>query len=220
MAYWTLVSGSGHPRKVCIYGTKDVPSIENCPGSRKGESVWFDESKNILYIFGGSRSNLKDIWNDLWSYSIDTKEWTWLSGSDQSNQHGVYGTKGVASATCCPGSRRDGFTWIDESNSVLYLFGGKGYGVKGTSGLLNDLWSFSIKSRKWTWLSGCEEIDQKGKCDKKGVPSKENNPCSRFQGCSWIDKSNQILYLLGGYGCDINGKSEFFIRFMFAWIIN
>ena len=64
--------------------------------------------------------------NDLWSFSIETNEWTWISGSDSEEVYGIYGTKGVPSINNYPGARETSISWFDSSNKKLWLFGGSG----------------------------------------------------------------------------------------------
>lgn len=70
---------------------------------------------------------------------------------------------------------------------------------------MNDLWSYSMKTKEWTWISGSNEIDHGGSYGRKRVPSKDHFPGSRWESLSWYDKSDQILYLIGGGGYDMNG---------------
>ena len=46
-----------------------------------------------------------------------------MSGSDQIDAAGVYGTKGVAAPANVPGARYDSCSWTDSSGD-LWLFGG------------------------------------------------------------------------------------------------
>ena len=64
-----------------------------------------------------------------------------MSGSQFTDQFGVYGTEGTASITNLPGGRDAGLNWTDASGN-LWLMGG--YGLGNTAGLdtLNDLWEF------------------------------------------------------------------------------
>jgi hypothetical protein len=57
-----------------------------------------------------------------------------MSGSNISNQNGVYGTKGVAASANVPGARCKAVSWIDSSNN-LWLFGGWGYAATGYNGM-------------------------------------------------------------------------------------
>ena len=65
-----------------------------------------------------------------------------MSGSDQIDEAGVYGTKGVADAANVPGARNDSVSWIDASGD-LWLFGGTVFdGIDETMAVLNDLWRY------------------------------------------------------------------------------
>ena len=57
--------------------------------------------------------------------------WTWISGSNLSNQIGIYNGSEVNSA---PGGRFSGIAWYDSSMQVLWLFGGYGYDHTGALG--------------------------------------------------------------------------------------
>ena len=67
--------------------------------------------------------------NDLWKF--DGQNWTWISGSNLTNQQGNYGIQGISSSSNVPGSRYSAISWIDMNNS-LWLFGGEGYDADGT----------------------------------------------------------------------------------------
>lgn len=59
--------------------------------------------------------------NDLWKF--DGQYWTWISGSNSINQEGVYGVKGVPSASNIPGARWEAAMEIDSQNNI-WIFGG------------------------------------------------------------------------------------------------
>ena len=69
--------------------------------------------------------------NDLWSFSIETNEWAWVSGNDLHDVSANYGTKGVSSINNYPGGRQGSISWFDSSNKKLWLFGGNGLSVSG-----------------------------------------------------------------------------------------
>lgn len=78
--------------------------------------------------------NYKLGWlNDLWKF--DGTRWTWISGSKEINQPGVYGIKGIADPNNVPGSRFSATSWIDSMNN-LYIFGGVGYDEASSVGNL------------------------------------------------------------------------------------
>jgi hypothetical protein len=139
---WTWVSGNNTVSAVGVYGTQGVASASNVPGARGGAVSWTDSSGN-LWLFGGLgfQNGRGGVYtNDLWEFSLTTKEWTWVSGSDTVNAAGVYGTLGTASTTDVPGAREGAIGWIDSSGN-LWLFGGE---VSDSTGIsyLNDLWRY------------------------------------------------------------------------------
>jgi hypothetical protein len=67
-------------------------------------------------IFADSETHL----NDFWRYDGN---WTWMAGSSIGNQNGNYGTKGVASPSNFPGSKRYASNLIDKDGN-FWIFGG------------------------------------------------------------------------------------------------
>lgn len=194
---WTWVSGSSTMNADGVYGTQGTASASNVPSARMGAVSWTDSSGN-LWLFGGSSqiNNGVQLFNDLWEFSPANKEWTWVSGGNTPNSLGVYGTKGVASATNVPRSRMFAVSWID-GNGNLWLFGGNGLDTIGNVGDLNDLWEFDPANKQWTWVSGSNVLNEVGVYGTKGTASAANVPGSRFGAVSWIDGSGN-LWLFGG----------------------
>ena len=58
--------------------------------------------------------------------------WTWISGSNNSTQLGLYGEKGVASTQNAPGSRLGAVGWYDRFRKEFWVFGGHGYSANVT----------------------------------------------------------------------------------------
>lgn len=141
---WTWVAGSNAANQAGTYGTKGSAAADNVPGARQTAAAWIDNS-NTLWLFAGNgyasvgTGNL----NDLWKFNIAAGHWTWVAGSNATNQVGVYGTQGTAATANAPGARADAAAWIDSSDN-LWLFGGLGYGNVGTgTGKLNDRWRYA-----------------------------------------------------------------------------
>ena len=65
--------------------------------------------------------------NDLWRYRVNDSTWTWMSGSDSSDQSGIYGVKGVSSPSNVPGARDGATGWYDSLREEFWLFGGSGH---------------------------------------------------------------------------------------------
>jgi hypothetical protein len=99
---WTWMSGSNTINQRGIYGTQGIPSNTSIPGSRRQPASWTDKENN-LWLFGGAGGFSPTIFlNDLWKYNVSTNGWTWISGSNNVNQVGVYST--ISSPSYSPAS--------------------------------------------------------------------------------------------------------------------
>ena len=207
---WTWVTGSDPQNGIYVwgtYGTEGVASTSNMPTARYGSVSWIDSSGN-LWLFGGS--GYSGSLNDLWEFNSSAKTWTWVSGNDTVNASGVYGTKGVASASNVPGGRGSAVNWID-SKSNLWLFGGMGIDSTGAECYLNDLWEFNPASKEWTWVSGASSVPHpptgaSGVYGTQGMASVSNVPGARYSAITWTDTSGN-LWLFGGGGYDSIGTN-------------
>ncbi|MBN1799143.1 MAG: hypothetical protein JW822_11230 [Spirochaetales bacterium] len=194
---WTWVSGSDVVDQTGSYGDIGVTDPTNMPCARCDSIGWIDADGN-LWLFGGIVGGSARH-NDLWKY--DGANWTWISGSDDVNINGTYGTKGVAHVDNVPGCRSGSISWIDADGN-FWLFGGAGYAANLTFGFMNDLWRFD--GATWTWISGSNAVNQSGSYGTKGTPDAANIPGARYGGISWIDTDDN-LWLLGGMGYDKDG---------------
>ncbi len=195
---WTWVSGTDSANQAAVYGTKGVASTDNMPSSRYHAVSWIDSSNN-LWLFGGQGYDSNSTtyqFNDLWKYNPSTNQWTWVSGTNLTNQFGVYGVKGTPDDANIPGARSGAASWTDSLGN-FWLFGGYGYTASGSVSWLNDLWKYNPTTNQWTWVSGANIVNQAGIYGTKGVSSAGNMPGSRYYATSWID-SNDNLWLFGG----------------------
>ena len=195
---WTWVSGANTVNQPGVYGTLNVADPANVPGSRRNSVSWIDSSGNF-WLFGGDGYDAIGAlgWlNGLWKF--DGTNWIWVSGANTVNQAGVYGTKGIASASNVPEARYGSVSWKDSSGN-FWLFGGQGYDSGLVLTLLNDLWKFD--GTNWTWMSGANTANQPGVYGTKDVADSANVPGSRRSSVSWIE-DNGYLCLFGGYGYD------------------
>ncbi|NTV80624.1 MAG: hypothetical protein HGA24_04285, partial [Candidatus Aminicenantes bacterium] len=135
-----------------------------------------------------------------------TNVWTWISGSDQTWEGGVYGQKGVASPGNVPGARFEAASWSGADGN-LWIFGGIGRdaGVFLETDL-NDLWKYDPDSDRWTWVSGSSYGGQPGSYGTKGIAASTNVPGSRYGAVTWIDPGGR-LWLFGGVGIAVEGES-------------
>ena len=145
---WTWISGSNQVDAPGNYGMQGVAAASNVPGARWACVTWKDSSGN-LWLFGGSdtqagvsNSDLGDL-GDLWMFNPNTKQWTWVSGSNQINATGSYGAEGTFGSSNIPAARRSA-TAFSDSSGHLWLFGGFAGSSAGPDSVpLNDLWEFN-----------------------------------------------------------------------------
>jgi hypothetical protein len=168
---WTWAGGSNRTDEASVYGEKmGVVSAYVHPSGRKNANSWIDTSRNRAYIFGGKGYGASDSYghlNDLWWYDLNAEAgegWTWVGGSNATDQVGVYGEMGVESASNMPVARWQAASWVDACRNRAYIFGGRGYG--GSSDVvLNDLWWYDLNAvdgEGWTWAGGSNATDQVG----------------------------------------------------------
>ncbi|MGB9244295.1 MAG: kelch repeat-containing protein [Candidatus Acidiferrales bacterium] len=198
---WTWIKGPKTATNNGIYGTLDVPAVNNNPGGRQMPLLFTDNSGN-LWLFGGygydSVGTLLPM-NDLWKFS--SGQWTWMGGSNLGGQKGSYGTIGIPAIDNIPGARSEAVGWTDPSGN-FWLFGGNGYDSAGAEASLNDLWKYS--AGEWTWMSGATLANQPGAYGVRGVAAANNVPGSRMSPTNWVDSSGN-LWLFGGFGYDSAG---------------
>jgi hypothetical protein len=140
---WTWMSGTNTVNSKGNYGTKGITSSSNQPAAKMATIVSVDHS-GIVWIFGGFTClpiGYCGPSNDLWKW--DGTNWTWISGTQQIGNTGVYGTKGIYSSSNVPGAREYSTCWTDTSGNFC-IFGGTGYGKNSSLASLNDLWAFKI----------------------------------------------------------------------------
>lgn len=210
---WAWISGSSTitcGASVCgqpgNYGTLGKPAAGNVPGGRQGPVSWIDSNGN-LWLFAGygfDASGNLGVLNDLWEFNSTTVQWTWMGGSSEVNQPGVYGTLGAFAAGNIPAGRQKAASWIDSGGN-LWLFGGS-VAADGNSSVLNDLWEFNPSRNQWAWMGGSSTLNQFGVGGVLGTPAAGNIPGSRFGAAVWTD-SQGVFWLFGGWGYAADGFS-------------
>jgi hypothetical protein len=207
---WTWISGSSAANPAGSWGAMGQGAAGNVPSGRQGAVGWKDAAGN-LWLFGGKAENVgascapysalcnggTNAWyNDLWEFSNGT--WTWVAGSSSTDQSGVYGTLGIASAGNVPGARWGAVNWTDPQGN-FWLFGGTGYDSAGNTGVLNDLWEYS--RGQWAWMGGAGIVNQSGAYGSQGASAPGNFPGARTGAVAMADASGNA-WLFGGQGCD------------------
>jgi hypothetical protein len=210
---WTWIGGSNTTNAIAgVYGSLGVASPGNQPGSRHSAVTWTDPAGN-LWLFGGigidSTGTQGDL-SDLWKYSSGA--WTWMGGSQLTNQSGSYGTAGAGAASNVPGARDSAVGWTDTSGN-LWLFGGFGYDSTGTacfnivnaSCYLNDLWEY--KAGQWIWMGGPNTANDPGSFGTEGLASASNYPSARQNASAWMDLAGNV-WIFGGNGIDSSSNQN------------
>jgi hypothetical protein len=207
---WVWVSGSKSRNQSGNYGEKSIPSLSNSPGGRYLSLAWKDDAGNF-YLHGGEgydSGGVSSLLSDLWKF--DGVNWTWLSGSNDIDQLGTYGTKGTASSSNVPGARYAATGWVD-AHDRLFLFGGYGNDSVNGWGSLGDLWMWDGASAGWTWVSGQSSINLVGSFGTLGIPSSANTPTNIADQAVWKDSGDNV-YFWGGDGA--NGLSNSYWRWI------
>jgi N-acetylneuraminic acid mutarotase len=195
--YWTWVAGSNATESYAHFGTKGVANALNVPGGWVAGVSWRD-SDGDFWLFGGFgyTETTGGTLNAMWKY--DGTNWTWVAGSNTTDQYPTYGAKGVPAPGNIPGARFGAASCLD-TRGTLWLHGGSGRASNG-SGLLNDLWAFD--GTNWTWVAGDTLMDKPGQYFVQGVPNAGNVVGGRYYGAAWYDSVHVGLRLFGGYGRD------------------
>jgi hypothetical protein len=196
---WSWVSGSNTPNVRGVYGAQGVGSVLNIPGSRTGAASWVDSQGN-LWLFGGfgydSTGHAGSL-NDLWRYTLNTGNWTWMSGANTFGSTGVTGTQGMAAAGNTPAARQQPVVWKDLAGD-LWLFGGHTNFGGINDAAFEDLWKFSPATGLWAWIKG----DPTGAYFSptyglQGVAAPANDPGGHRGAVGWSDAEGN-LWLFGG----------------------
>ena len=199
---WVWMKGSNTLSPRAVYGTLNNAAETNTPGGRYGGGNYWSDAAGNFYLFGGyGYAAVIGYLNDLWKYSPSTNTWTWINGSQQTNElaPGVYGNKGIAAATNTPGGRRYPTIWKDISDNI-WLSAGYGYPASGdTEGALNDVWKYNAQTNQWAWIHFDSTINSYGLYGTRETSSGSNKPGGRIGAVSWRDGQGNI-WLLGGQG--------------------
>ena len=195
---WTWMNGGNASLQTGSYGTLGVPDSSNAPRARFGAVGWTDLSGD-LWLMGGNHnvSNILGNLTDLWKYSVQSGEWSWMGGDDPASQGGIFGTKGTGSSSNIPSGRELAVSWTDPQQN-LWLFGGSGY-TAFSIGSLNDLWKWAPLKKQWTWIGGDSVSSHSGVYGTKGMANAANKPGARYSSTGTPDASGN-LWLFGGVG--------------------
>ncbi len=147
---WTWMGGSTLLNQAPVYGTLGVPAVLNSPGAVQLTNATWVDNNGDLWMLGGINQSLYKS-NALWRYHIATNEWTWMAGTNFS-QNASFGPPGIFGSNFTPqGITEDNVTWVDIQNH-LWLY------VSGSS----DLWEFNPLTKAWAWIKGNHGVSSPG----------------------------------------------------------
>lgn len=141
---WTHLHGPTTTNATGTYGSIDVLTDDNRPGSRNLSAFWTDNNDR-LWLYGGfgkDTTNSSDRLADMWAYHTVLNQWIFMKGSSTGGERGVYNILNVESSTSLPGARFGASPFTDTSNN-LWIFGGNGVDDIGGAGALHDLWLYN-----------------------------------------------------------------------------
>ncbi len=204
---FTWMGGTTSTSIYGVSGTLGTGSTSNYPGCRYGGGIAADASGNIWIFSGyGYTSNNYGYTNDLWRFVPSTGVWTWMSGSQSVNIYGVYGTQGTGSTSNYPGSRFIGNLNADNAGN-LWVSPAYGF-AQNNSGLLNELWKYTISNGQWTWVKGSSTPNNYGSYGTLGQASSSSNPGGRDNNVSYAFDATGNIWLMGGYGYGANSSGS------------
>jgi len=194
---WTWIGGETGTGNFGRYGTLNQTSPESVPGGRYYSAAWVGSS-SVVYLFGGFGfgNTAKGLLNDLWKFNLTSLEWTWIGGSSELDQPGVYGTVGTGSPNNIPGGRQSSAYWQTDEHH-FWLFGGYGFDVNGNAGDLNDMWRYDTETGIWTWFSGNDTFNANPVYGPKDIYSQIYNPGGRDSVAFWLG-ADGLFWLFGG----------------------
>jgi hypothetical protein len=181
---WTRLKGDTLPFTTAVYGTLGVSSPSNTPPGLYEPEQWIDQQNNI-WIFGGVPG-----YPDMWKFTMQTLEWTWVAGPGGLLSTPSYGTKGVSSPLNTPGASGiySAANWTDHAGNLWLMQPGN-----------SVLWKFDTQTLEWTWMTGDTTALLAPVYGVQGVPSPLNTPGTRGElGNCWVDSAGNF-WVFGGW---------------------
>eukprot|EP01122_Echinamoeba_exundans_P010675 TRINITY_DN4048_c0_g1_i1.p1 TRINITY_DN4048_c0_g1~~TRINITY_DN4048_c0_g1_i1.p1 ORF type:complete len:727 (-),score=60.52 TRINITY_DN4048_c0_g1_i1:7-2187(-) len=206
---WTWVGGNSSGSQLGVYGTLGQASNTTFPGARWLSTSWIDATGRLC-LFGGVFLNVSYMYfDDIWCYSANDSTWTWVGGSNSTDNSAVYGQLGVPGVQNTPGGRLAAASWFDTINNRLWLYGGGIFrGVVRSATTLGDLWRYDMTPGSWTWMGGQSTTNGLPQYGVQGVSSTDHFPGSRVSSVTWFDESRGDLWLFGGYIYNITASLD------------
>jgi hypothetical protein len=191
---WTWMNGGDLVNQSALYGEKQVEAANNTPTAQSHALGW-QVGSGKFWLFGGAVSGGKK--NDLWSYNVNTNEWAWQAGSQETDQPGIFPIPGYSSSSLNIPAFRNAASMVADLDGNFWLFGGWYNQFGNPYGEMNDLWRYTIASKEWAYMGGDLGLNAPGNYGTKGASSLSNMPSARELSGLTVDQ-NGNLWLFGG----------------------
>lgn len=198
---WTWINGSeNNVTPLSFYSNIGEVNPNNYPKSRRNAQTWADAEGN-LWLFSGINDQGYFL-NDFWKFDVNQNVWI-LMGGNQNNctNNSIY------FSDTYPPFVSGAATW--SKGNDLYFYGGNGIGNAGTflyTGILSDIWNYSVLNNTWIKVLGNRKIDSNGNYGIKEYGFISNMPGSRKFYVNWSDNYGN-LWMYGGYGKGTTGNT-------------
>jgi gliding motility-associated-like protein len=194
---WTWMSGGTVPFLPAVWGTLQVQSPTNTPGTRNVYSRWKDRQGNF-WFYGGYFVGF-NTYNDMWRYDPVALQWTWMAGTQTPNLLAQFqGQCNYGSEA--PAANFEGRTcWTDECGN-FWQFGGfdSTAFIDPTLAAQNALWVFSPVTLEFNWIGGSLQIGQPSNFGTLQVPAASNQP-GGYAGGVGFTALNGDFWMFGGF---------------------
>ena len=202
---WTWIGGNRSTNSTGNYNSKGTPSVNNIPGARQNAVGWTDSQGNF-WLFGGEGIIAKKEKKDDPPPPGGNN-----GGGNNGGGNGNGGNDNSGGNDNNEGNNGNDKDKDKDKDNNGRGNSGHGHGNEGNGGgnhselesadegLLNDLWMYSPATGEWTWVSGTDKANEKGKYGTLSQQSDSNFPGARSLAMSWTD-FNGNFWLFGGRG--------------------
>lgn len=199
---WTWMSGQNTVPVSINYGTLQVASPSNTPGTRRAYAHWKDLQGNFWlyggYTFGASTNPSAGIHADMWKYDPTTLQWTWMAGNAFTFAPVTF------TAQCVPGNGtpqsvyENRINWRDQCGRFWSVGGATFDSTQSTNhATTSTLWCFDPVTLLFAWVSGPLTIAAPAVYGTQGVPSPLNRPISLMGANSFVSASGDFWLCSG-----------------------
>ncbi|CAN5241087.1 hypothetical protein BH09BAC5_BH09BAC5_06510 [soil metagenome] len=192
---WTWMSGNmGAGNFPASYGTQNIPSPTNTPGSRSSCSKWKDLNGDF-WIYGGLTFTGFPAFADMWKYNTTTNQWTWVGGTNAVNAQNTFTVQHVP-GNGMPGGRYESrCNWTDACGR-FWSFGG--FVQFSYPDAWNDLWMYNPSTNLFSWEGGQNTPWGFGSYGNYQIPAANNYPDARGGAPGFKDTTGYV-WLFGGW---------------------